>query len=101
MELVEGVCFLSFHRCHAYILENNVPVREQELINQINRVAELENRINLHTAHHQTNEAGRTDTKREGRHAATYHANGSDSEVDYVKQSAQVHETQGTSRSEV
>jgi hypothetical protein len=52
MELVEGVCFLSFHRCHAYVLENNVPVSVQELINQINRVAELENRTNLHTAHY-------------------------------------------------
>lgn len=75
----------------------------QRLIMQINRVAELENRINLHTTHHQTSEGGRTGTsaKAQGQGTAKYNANGSDSEVDYIKQSARVHETQGTSRSEV
>lgn len=67
------------------------------------RVAELENRINLHTTHHQISEGGKpgTSAKGQGRDAAAYNANGSDSEVDCVKQSARVHETQGASRSEV
>jgi hypothetical protein len=86
-----------------HILQYNAFVKIQWLIIQINRVAELENRINLHTTHHQTSEGGRTGTsaKAQVEDTATYNANGSDSEVDYIKQSARVPETQGTSRSEV
>lgn len=104
MELVEGMTSLSVsHGNHAYILQYNAPVSGQVLINQINRVAELENRTNLHSTHHQNREGERTGTsaKGQGRDTAAYNANGSDSEVDYVKQSAQVQKTQGTNLSEV